>query len=115
MSKHEQHDQRFFEALEQRSLFATTGFSSVGLAFETGPFDEIQTTVYSTEGFMNTVSGDVDGVTFGAGHFDRFEVGPLFYSNVENLDSGRYLRHPNRGTQGDPDESNGARFLTREG
>src|SRR5688572_17062217 len=115
MPRTHDHDERFFEALEQRSLFDLTSFASVGLAFETGPYDEIQTTVYSTEGTMDTANGNVSGNTFGGGNFDREYAGPLFYTNVEDLNTGRYLRHPSRGTQGEPEESNGARFLSREG
>lgn len=109
-----QHD-AFFESLEQRQHFDLTNFASVGLAFETGPFDEIQTTLYGTEGVFDTWSGNTSGTTFAAGHFDRFNAGSLLFNNIQNLDDGRYLRHPNRGTQGTPDEANGARFLSRDG
>lgn len=108
-------DEAMFEPLEQRSLLALTNFASVGLAFDTGPFDEIQTTLFATEGVIDTLTGDAVGTTYAAGHFDRFAAAELFFSRIVQLDSGRYLRHPNRGSQGSPDESNGARFLSREG
>lgn len=115
MSKHQQHDQHFFEPLEQRSLFSVAAFASVGLAYENGTDQEILTTLYGTEGVMDTATGHADGTTFAAGHFDRQSVGPLLFDTIENLNTGRYLRHPNDGTQGEALESNGARFLTRDG
>src|SRR5262249_3699797 len=103
------------DPLEQRALFDTTSFASVGLAYENLAFDEIGTTVFSTEGQLDTVTGNAIGNTFAAGQADRFLEGPLFFSNIEQLDTGRFLRHPDRGSQGSPVESNGARFLSRDG
>lgn len=103
------------EGLEQRALFSNANFASVGFAFETRPFGEILTTVYSTEGRLETTTGAVTGTTYAAGTFDRFNAGSLLFSSVQQLADGRYLRHPNRGTQGTPEESNGARFLSRDG
>jgi hypothetical protein len=115
MTTNNRDEQNFFEALEPRTLFAATAFASVGLAYEDGTHNEIHTTLYGTEGVIDTATGDVDGTTFAAGHFDRESVGPLLFGNIQNLDTGRYLRHPNNGTQGEAVESNGARFLTRDG
>jgi hypothetical protein len=108
-------DGAILEALEGRVLFAQAPFASVGLAYESGSNGQIYTTLYGTEGTVDTLSGDAQGTTFGAGNFDRFVSGPLLFDSIQQLDSGRYLRHPDRGTQGAPEESNGARFLTREG
>lgn len=103
------------EGLEGRRVFDAAPFASVGLAYETGSHGQIFTTLYGTVGTMDTRTGDVSGTTFAAGAFDRFATGPLLFDRIEQLDSGRYLRHPDSGTQGAPEESNGARFLSREG
>ena len=105
----------FFESLERRTLFDIAPFASVGLAFESEPDGEIGTTVYATEGMLDTVTESAEGSTFAAGNFDRFFAGPLLFDAIQPLPDGRYLRHPDRGTQGDPLESNGARFLSRDG
>ena len=103
-----------FESLEPRTLMTSAPIASVGMAFETHA-SSIPVTVFSTEGFIDLGTGAATGSTYAAGEFDRFRTGGLLYTSVESLDSGRFLRHPARGTQGSARESNGARFLTRDG
>lgn len=101
------------QSLEPRALFAGD-FASVGMRFETFNFGNLDGDVLLSEGFIDD-SLNTFGDVFSSGSFDRRRVDTIPYDYIEQINDGRYVRNPDRGSFGVPFESNGARFLSDDG
>lgn len=101
------------EVLEQRRLLSVP-FASVGLGWAFGAGGAFDIDVVSTEG---TLAGDltVGGSLYREDEADRDRRDDLWYDSVIRLEGGRLDRDPPEGFLGDPEERNGAWFVSGDG
>lgn len=100
------------EPLEPRKLMAA--FASVGISYNATSGGEVDGIAYVTEGDIsssNAATGDLYIAGLGQRSFDR----ALPYTSITPFADGRFGRNPDAGRFGDPDESNGAQFLSSRG
>ncbi|MBC7834148.1 MAG: hypothetical protein H7Y88_03490 [Phycisphaerales bacterium] len=107
-----------FDVLERRLAFSV-GFASAGLSYNSSDPDQIEAVVYSVEGTLG--DQDVAGFANAAGSMyvsddgGRSFDGDIVYDRLLLLADGRFVRDPDEGRRGEPDESNGVQFLNGRG
>lgn len=100
------------DTLEPRTLLVA--FASVGLDYDIGDSGDIAAVVFATEGDL-AASGAATGSQYRHGVTSRDFETTLQYSNVSRLADGRFVRTPSRGRFNNPEEANGAQFITGDG
>lgn len=102
---------RQFESLETRALMAS--YASVGIVAGLDNLNRPAADTFATEGFVN--GNLTSGSVYGEGSTDRRFERDLYYSSINELADGRYIRDDDRGYWGNPPEQNGARYIADRG